>query len=152
MAIDEQDGKIEDASTTVKLRGKETQDSTQPKLQATVTDAQPENKVLQDVNVVRGANPGANIKTGRVTIVSLVDTGWVPLPATPLPGRVALAIQNYSGRDMEVKYQNAGAYGTGILILDGDERSYDIPAGVVVYGRLESGGPRNIRVEELAEE
>ena len=98
MAVDEQDGKIEKATDVTRIRGKETQSSTQIKKQVTVTDAQPEDKVLLDVGVVRGANPGANIKTGR------------------------------------------------------DERSYDIPAGVILYGRLSAGGPRDIRVEELAEE
>lgn len=152
MGVDEEDGKIEKATEVTRIRGKETQSSTQPKLQATVTEAQPEDKVLQDVNVVRGSNPGANLKTGRVSIVSVPDNAWVPLPATALPGRVALAIINNSGRQMEIKYTNAGAYGTGVPIEDTDERDYDMPEGIIVYGRMSANGPRNIIVEELAEE
>lgn len=149
---DQQDGKTENASTPIRIVGKETYDSTQAKEQATVTTVTPENKILQDVNVVRGANPGANIKTGRVTIVTVTDSGWTPLPAVALPGRIALAVQNTSNRDLEVKYTNTGAYGTGMLVIPDDERDYDLPAGVTLYGRIAGGGSDQIRVEELAEE
>lgn len=148
---DEQDGKIENASTPVRLLGKETTDSTQPKCQVTTTEDVVDKKCGVDVAIIKGSNPGSNLKSGRVSIVSVPDNAWVPLPATALPGRVALAIINDSGRDLEVKYTNTGAFGTGVPILNGDERDYDLPEGVVLFGRLSAGGPRDIIVEELAE-
>ena len=148
---DEQDGKIENASTPVRLLGKETTDSTQPKCQVTTTEDAVDKKCGVDVAIIKGSNPGSNLKSGRVSIVSVPDNAWVPLPATALPGRVALGIQNESGRNLEVKYVNTGAFGTGMLVESGDRIDYDLPEGVVLFGRLSANGPRDIRVEELAE-
>lgn len=148
---DEQDGKIENASTPVRILGKETTDSTQPKCQITSTEDVADKKCGIDVAIIKGSNAGSNLKTGRVSIVSVPDDAWVPLPAVALAGRIALGIQNESGRDLEVKYVNTGVFGTGMLVESGDRIDYDLPEGVVLFGRLSANGPRDIRVEELAE-
>lgn len=148
---DEQDGKIENASTPVRFLGKETTDSTQPKAQVTTTEDTVDSKCGLDVSIIKGSNSGSNLKTGLVSIVSVPDDSWVPLPTTALSGRVSLAIQNLSGVDLEVKYENAGGFGTGMLVATGSERAYELPEGLVLYGRVASSGPKNIRIEELAE-
>jgi len=137
---DEQDGKIENASTPVRFLGKETTDSTQPKAQVTTTEDTVDSKCGLDVSIIKGSNSGSNLKTGLVSIVSVPDDSWVPLPTTAL-----------SGVDLEVKYENAGGFGTGMLVATGSERAYELPEGLVLYGRVASSGPKNIRIEELAE-
>jgi len=101
-------------------------------------------------NNIDASLPPSDLESGRVSIVSVPDSSWVALPTASLSGRVSLAVQNQSGVDLEVKYVNTGSFGTGMLIATGSERGYDLPEGVILYGRVASSGPKDIRVEELA--
>lgn len=91
---------------------------------------------------------GLNIG-GRVTEVTLNDTTWVALPSTPLAQRNALAIQNVSGVEMKVNYSSGIAGYEGIVIADGNERSYQISDTIIVYGKSALGSI-TVNVEELA--
>lgn len=86
---------------------------------------------------------------GRITEISLNDSTWTALPATPLTGRNAVSIQNNSGQSIKINYNNAVVGFVGMLIRDGGERFYDIQGTIVIYAKSESGSA-NIAVEELA--
>lgn len=142
---DEQDGITEDATTPTRIKGKTSESSTQAKRQVTVTADSSLDKVLLDV---ASQNRGLTVE-GKVTEVTIDDTGWTALPATPLIGRNAMAIQNKSGVDCKIKYNSTGGYVDGMIIEDDEERSYDITDNIIVFGRA-SVGTIVLFIEELA--
>lgn len=86
---------------------------------------------------------------GLITEVALDSTSWTPLPATPLANRNALSIQNISGVDIKIQYDNTVATYTGVEIKSGNERFYAITDSIIVYGKASAGTP-TILIEELA--
>lgn len=88
----------------------------------------------------------------RTQSLALSDVAWTEIPAIALDGRTSLAIQNQTGFQIEVAYDDGIAYGEGMIVEDGNERQYnEIPAIFRIYARLEPGGAGSIRVEEIAE-
>lgn len=86
---------------------------------------------------------------GSVTVVALNATTWTALPASALDNRNALAVQNDSGVEVKVNYDNATVGYVGMTIRDKEERFYDITDSIVLYAKAASGTP-SVNVEELA--
>lgn len=83
---------------------------------------------------------GLNL-SGRITEVSLDDSAWVPLPATPLANRASILVQNKSGNGNVVlwQYDNGAGATVGVQIVDGEAKTADIGPAIIVYGRMLSG-------------
>ena len=87
--------------------------------------------------------------SGRVSVVTLNASTWVALPVTALAGRNALSIQNFSGTDIKINYDNSVVGYVGMTIENGVERFYDITDSIIIYAKASSGTP-DINVEELS--
>lgn len=89
---------------------------------------------------------------GRITEVTINSTGWTKLPATPLGGRNAIAVQNTATVEMKINYLSgtSGGYVGMRLPASTGERFYQITDSIEIYGRLASGGDQTVVVEELA--
>lgn len=86
---------------------------------------------------------------GRITEVELNDTTWTALPPTPLSKRNALSIQNISGVNIKINYNNTEVGYFGVQIASGLERFYDLTDEIQIYAKSQIGSPRII-VEELS--
>jgi hypothetical protein len=94
-----------------------------------------------------------NVKTsgleiaGKVTSVT-VNNSWQALPATALADRNAMSIQHQGGNDVYLGYTGAGP-ASGVLLIFGSERFYNITDSIVIYARTQNG-TASIVVEELS--
>lgn len=86
---------------------------------------------------------------GKVTEVTIDNTTWTALPPSALTLRNALAIQNRSGQEMKVNYDNSVVGYVGMVIPDGGQRFYDITDSIVIYGKSATSSI-TINVEEIA--
>lgn len=86
---------------------------------------------------------------GRVSEVTLNAVTWTPLPAVALTGRNAISLQNRSGIEIKLNFDNTEIAYKGIYVPDGYERAYDITDSIVIYAKAASGTPVVI-IEELA--
>lgn len=86
---------------------------------------------------------------GRVTEVTLNSFSWTALPLTPLADRNAIAIQNPSGIEIKLNFDNSVAGYVGMIVGDGSERTYDIKDTIIIYGKAQTGSPK-VNVEEIA--
>lgn len=86
---------------------------------------------------------------GKVSEVTLNSTTWTALPASALTDRNALAIQNHSGIEIKLNYDDTEPGYVGIIMTDGSERQYDITDAIVIYAKATSGNPV-VNVEELS--
>lgn len=92
----------------------------------------------------------SGLKTGgRITEVTVNASTWTALPPTALANRNALAIQNASGVEVKVNYDNTEPGYVGMVIADGIERFYDIKDTILIYGKS-SGADATLNIEELA--
>jgi hypothetical protein len=92
---------------------------------------------------------GLNIG-GLNSTVTLNAVTWTALPATPLPNRNAIAIQNESSVKVKLNFDGSAAGFVGMTIQpDGGERQYDITDGILIYGKCETGTV-SVNVEEIA--
>jgi len=91
---------------------------------------------------------GLNI-AGKITEVTINNTGWTALPATALTDRNALAIQNWSDTEVKINYDNTVGYVGMIISANGGERQYDITDNIVMYGRS-SSGTKTLYIEEIS--
>lgn len=92
---------------------------------------------------------GAASTGGRVTVVALDAVSWTPLPATPLADRLCIAVQNVSGIEVKLGYDDGEAGYVGVVLADDGERQYDIGPEIVLYAKAASGTP-SVTVEEIA--
>lgn len=107
--------------------------------------------VVTDGSFNVDAVPSGLRNAGRHTEVTVIDTGWTALPATPLSDRNAISIQNNTNFDIKINYDNSVIGYFGMTIRSGEERSYDIKDTIVIYGRVENGaGSAVIDIEELS--
>jgi hypothetical protein len=60
-----------------------------------------------------------------------------------------MGIQNYSGVDIKINYNNTEPGYVGVILKDGNERFYDISDTIPLYAKAASGTP-TIIVEELS--
>lgn len=86
---------------------------------------------------------------GKITEVTIDSTSWTSLPATPLVDRNALSIQNRSGTEIKINYDNNVTGYEGIAIINGGERYYDLTETIIIYAKAASG-TATITVEELS--
>lgn len=86
---------------------------------------------------------------GKITIVEINSSSWTPLPNTPLINRNALSIQNKSGSQIVINYDNSTVGYVGIEIENGEERFYAIRDSIVIYAKSQSLTV-NIICEELS--
>lgn len=98
-----------------------------------------------------GAFSVTGLKTGGLhTVVTLNPTTWTPLPATPLTGRNAMAIQNQSGENIKLNFDASVVGFVGMIVYpNGGERQYDISDTILIYGKSESSSV-SVTVEEIA--
>ena len=101
---------------------------------------------ISDGNVI--SSPAGLQTEGRFTEVSISSSAWTALPATPLTDRNHISMQNLSGIEMKINFDDGVGY-EGIVLADGNERHYDIKDDIIIYARAASGTPV-LYVEELA--
>jgi hypothetical protein len=95
------------------------------------------------------ASPSGLSIAGRITKVSINDSSWTPLPAVPLADRNGMSIQNRTGTQVFIEYDNLKPVGDGVLINTGGERFYDIKPSITIYACTASG-TFDLHVEEIA--
>lgn len=101
--------------------------------------------------IVNGSLTPSGLKTaGKVTEVTVDNTSWTALPAIALSNRNALSIQNLSGDEIKINYDNSVSGYVGMVIADGDERQYDITDAIIVYAKSKTLASATINVEELS--
>lgn len=104
------------------------------------------------VRVIQKLSNGARVvgqsTGGRITEVSINDTTWTALPATPLNPRNAVGIQNTTNTNIKLNWDDQVSGYVGILVPAGAERYYEISELIVIYAKSESG-TITINVEEL---
>lgn len=99
-------------------------------------------------NQIEAKRSGLSI-AGKITEVTLNTATWTALPATPLSNRNAITIQNPSGTEVKINFDNTVGTYTGIIIADGSERFYDITDSIIIYAKAQTGTP-TVTVEELS--
>jgi len=107
--------------------------------------------VVQNQALTGTFSPSGLRIAGRVSVVSIDDTSWTPLPATALDARNAMAIQNVSSNEIKLNYDSATVGYVGVRMFPSSERFYDITDEIVIYAKAEPGaGTITIVVEELS--
>lgn len=91
---------------------------------------------------------GLNIG-GKISTVSINNSSWTALPLTPLANRNALGIQNFSGQEIKLNFDNSTVGYIGIIMQDSSERFYDIKDTIVIYAKS-STSSCSIVIEELS--
>lgn len=86
---------------------------------------------------------------GKITEIQIDSTSWTALPTNPLTNRNALSIQNRSGTEIKINYDDSVSGYEGIAIINGGERYYDITDKIVIFAKS-SGELAVITVEELS--
>jgi len=99
-------------------------------------------------NFVGEFSPSGLKNAGRVQLITLSNTSWTALPATPLVDRNAISVQNNTTSEIKINYTTGVGY-VGMTIPVGGERSYDIKDTIVIYARAKTGTPI-VEVEELS--
>jgi hypothetical protein len=91
------------------------------------------------------------IANARITVISVSDTSWVPLPTVPLTGRVSLIIQNtHPKQNLYINYTNSVPLQEGFTVYPEGTRELVLAESVQVWGVMESGYTANVIVEEGA--
>ena len=104
---------------------------------------------------VSGSNFSGSFRTsgltigGKITEVTISDSSWTALPATALPNRNAVGVQNFSGQEIKLNYDNTTVGYVGVIMRDTDQRQYDIDDSISLYAKASSGSCVVI-VEEIA--
>jgi hypothetical protein len=90
-------------------------------------------------------------QAGRVTVLTLDDTGWTALPAAPLVNRNSIFVQNQSNNGGVVlfNYSASSPLSEGIRIEDGGFRSLIITDSIIVYAKM-LAGLGVVAVEEIS--
>ncbi|MEY2859134.1 MAG: hypothetical protein RLZZ74_3447 [Cyanobacteriota bacterium] len=86
---------------------------------------------------------------GKTSQVMINDANWTALPITPLNKRNALSIQNYSGVEIKLNFDQTTIGYYGLIVLPGVERYYEISDTIPIYAKSKSGSVI-ITVEEIA--
>lgn len=86
---------------------------------------------------------------GKITAVVLNSATWTALPASALSARNAIRIQNQSGIEIKINYDNTVATYLGVWVKPNGETYYDISDTISLYAMSASGTPTVI-VEEIS--
>lgn len=92
-------------------------------------------------------NDAAN-RLSKATAISL-GTSALPLPATPLAGRVEVTVQNLSNVDIYIG-DSAVTSASGTKISKGGSGTYKLGEGCLLYAIAAAGTGNDVRVLELA--
>ncbi len=88
---------------------------------------------------------------GKITVVTINDTTWTALPASPLANRNAMSIQNTTNNELKLQYDNTTVGYVGIRMFPSAERMYDVTDSIPIYAKLEPGAaPQDVVVEEIS--
>jgi len=104
---------------------------------------------------VSGSNFSGTFRTsgltvgGKITEVAINDSSWTVLPGTALTDRNAVGIQNFSGQEIKLNYDNTTVGYVGVILKDNDQRQYDITDDILIYAKASSGSCTVI-IEEIA--
>jgi len=93
--------------------------------------------------------PSGLTTEGKITEVQISSTSWTVLPATALTDRNEIGIQNLSGIEIKLNFDNSVSGYVGVTVANGSERHYSITDDILIYAKAASGTP-TITVEELA--
>lgn len=108
------------------------------------------NTIANIVGAIEGSFAPSGLKNaGKITTVTIGDSVWTPIPATPLTDRNAMSIQNLSNVNVKINYDNSVSGYNGIEIKSGFERYYDIKDTIILYAKSESGSVQLV-IEELS--
>jgi len=91
---------------------------------------------------------GLNI-AGKITETTINSTSWSPLPATTLTDRNAISIQNVSGVEIKINYDNTVTGYVGMVIANNSERYIDVGDNIIIYAKSASGTP-TLNIEEIS--
>lgn len=100
-------------------------------------------------NVTGEFSPSGLKNGGKMTVVTLTDSEWTPLPPTALTKRNTISVQNQSAGDMKIQFDNTTVGFVGTLLSPNAERFYDITDSIIIYGKSRSGNI-DILIEELS--
>lgn len=107
--------------------------------------------VIQPNTLTGTFKPSGLTVAGRVSEVTINDTTWTALPATPLENRNAIGIQNTAGVEIKLNYDPLTVGYVGVKMGIEGERYYDITDSIPIYARAKAGaGSVTIIIEELA--
>lgn len=97
-------------------------------------------------------SPAGLSNGGRITLVSINESTWTPVPATPLANRNGLSIQNFAtGANVLIEYDNTAPATKGVNIVENAERFYTITDSIIIYARTKPGGGTvDVICEELS--
>lgn len=101
---------------------------------------------------VRGtfiATPSGLNVAGKITEVALNDSTWTALPLTAQTDRNTFGIQNTSGVELKLNFDNTQVGYVGWKVPDGGEFFVDARNGIQIYAKASSGTP-TVVVMELA--
>lgn len=86
---------------------------------------------------------------GRISFVTIDAVSWTALPPVPLAGRNAISIQNLSGTEIKLQYDNTVIGYSGVVMATGSERFYNITDAITIYAKAAAGTP-TVTVEEIS--
>lgn len=114
-----------------------------------ITDGTDTLAINPDGSINTDTTAGGQAGVGRVTLVTINNTGWTALPATPLANRNAFCIQNRSGQEIKINYTNTDPGYVGMTIDFHGERNYDIGPAIIMYAKSISSSCV-VNVEEIS--
>jgi hypothetical protein len=85
---------------------------------------------------------------GKITQVTLSAAAWTQLPPSHLALRNSLSIQNVSGTEIKINYDNTEPGYVGVTVASGSERHY-LVGQIPIYAKAAAGTP-TIQTEEIA--
>jgi hypothetical protein len=95
--------------------------------------------------------PGALTTAGKISEILINDSSWTQIPAIPLANRRSLSIQNTSGFEIKINYDNSTIGYVGVKIKNEIERFYNITANIALYAKSRPGsGTVSIIIEEIS--
>jgi hypothetical protein len=109
------------------------------------TDPIPEDEfILGDVTLIGLST------TGRVSKVSINNTGWTAIPAAALNDRQSIAVQNLTGGTVLLNWDNTKPITEGMVLANGNERYYTVGDSLTLYAVHTTAVSAILNTEELA--
>lgn len=103
-----------------------------------------------NVNVTGEFTPVGLTIGGKFQRVTLNDTTWTALPATPLVDRNTVKFENDTAFDVFINFGSGEPLDGMLVPANGGTLSYPVRDTITLYGIFESGGSGTLKVEELA--
>lgn len=86
---------------------------------------------------------------GKHSVISINSATWTELTSSLSATRNLIAIQNNTGQDIKINFDNSVAGFVGTRVADGSERAYDVQGAIPIYAKCQTG-TTNLDIEELA--